>query len=206
MVFKYGAAMSKFNGVKTNNAKTTAKKEIRDGVLDLFERSHVLEVFCGAGDMYKSVWSRADTYKGIDKVKYFDCRDTICGDAMKAVSTIDLTEFNIFDIDAYGSPYEILSCIINRIDKKHDKYGFVITDGVSMDLRLGRICAGIRVLTGINHHIVKNASFMHDELIGDIIKSVCKEIGGDVTHFKIAKGKTGAAMRYYAFVISKNAE
>ena len=104
------------------------------------------------------------------------------------------------DIDAYGSPYEILSCIINRIDKKHDKYGFVITDGVSMDLRLGRICAGIRALTGINHHIVKNASFMHDELIGDIIKSVCKEIGGVVTHFKIAKGKTGAAMRYYAFV------
>lgn len=197
--------MSKFNGKKTNNAKTSAKKELRQGVLSQMKSAHVLEVFCGAGEMYNAVWSMAKSYVGIDKVKFFDCRNTICGDAMKVVSTMDLSGFNVFDIDAYGSPYDILCLILNRIQGEKQQYGFCITDGVSMDLRLGRICKGIRELTGIEHHIVKNAAIMHDEIINDIIKTVCDRLNCHVTHFRIANGKTGAAMKYYAFVVTKNA-
>ena len=56
-VFKCGAAMSKFNGKKTNNAKTSAKKDLRQGVLSQMKIARVLEVFCGAGEMYNSVWN-----------------------------------------------------------------------------------------------------------------------------------------------------
>lgn len=204
-VFKCGAAMSKFNGKKTNNAKTSAKKDLRQGVLSQMKIARVLEVFCGAGEMYNSVWNGAESYLGIDKVKFFDKRKTICGDAMKAVSTIDLSEFNVFDIDAYGSPYDVLCVILDRIQGDKPEYGFCITDGVSMDLRLGNICKGIRQLTGIEHRVVKNSAIMHDELITAIINTVCNRLNSHVTHFRIANGKTGAAMKYYAFVIAKNA-
>lgn len=195
--------MSKFKGVKTNNAKTSAKREIRMRALESISSPAVLEVFCGAGEMYESVWENANTYLGIDKVKFFDKRNTICGDAVKAVSTIDLSGYNVFDIDAYGSPYEVLDIVTRRMDKALGEYYFVITDGVSMDLRLGRICAGLRAMTGIEFHVAKKAAVIHDLLIADVIKEVERRLNGVHSNFMIAKGKTGAAMKYYAFKVTQ---
>lgn len=194
--------MSKFNGKKTNNAKTDAKKKIRQKVLSLIDNPSVLEVYCGAGDMYYDVWHKANSYTGIDKLKFFDERRTICGDAIKAVSTINLDEFNIFDIDAYGSPYDVLKIIIERVPKNKKQYGFVITDGISMDLRLGRICKGVRHFTGIDFHVAKKAAILHDEFIKDTIRYIEKELSGTAGSFIIANGRTGAAMKYYAFIVS----
>ena len=47
--------MSKFNGVKTNNAKVTAKEEIRNKAFNSLNEGHkCLEVFSGAGEMYEN--------------------------------------------------------------------------------------------------------------------------------------------------------
>ena len=194
--------MSKFNGIKTNNAKTEAKRLIRRKILSSVDNPKVLEVFCGAGEMYRDVWRDADDYLGIDKVKFFDERKTICADAIKAVSTIDLSGFNVFDIDAYGSPYDVLKIIIERIDKTKKSYGFVITDGISMDLRLGRICKGIRHFTGIDFHVAKRAGVLHEQFIRDVMCYISKELNGVAENFVIARGKTGAAMKYYAFTVN----
>lgn len=194
--------MSKFRGKKTNNAKTLAKQKIRRKILESIGDVDVVEVYCGAGDMYHAVWFNARSYLGIDINKYFDKRRTICGDAVKTVSTIDLSEFNVFDIDAYGSPYDVLKIIIERIPKNKQKYGFIITDGISMDLRLGRICKGIRHFTGIDFHIAKRATSLHELFIDDVIKYLEKELNGTRGDFIIARGKTGAAMKYYAFTIN----
>lgn len=195
--------MSKFNGKKTNNAKTDAKIKLRKKALTL-SRINILEVFCGAGEMYNSVWSDADKYTGIDIVKYFDKRNTICGDAFKAVSSIDLTGFNVFDIDAYGSPYLILDKVIERIDKTINEFYFIITDGSAMDLRLGRICHGMRRMTNIDFHVAKRAASIHEDLIKEVIKNIEERLNGVMSEFSIARGKTGAAMRYYAFKITVN--
>lgn len=193
--------MSKFNGVKTNNAKTTVKADLRNELLDKIKQPKVLEVFCGAGEMYHQVWHKAEKYTGIDKVKYFDKRHTICGDARKALRLIDdLAEFNIFDIDAYGSPYEVLDDILKLADIQKP-VGFCITDGIDMDLRLGRVCTGIRKFIGFEHHIAKRANNLHDQFIKIVCEKVAEKLNGEITHFEIATGKTGAAMKYYAFVI-----
>ena len=47
--------MSKFRGVKTDNAKITSKVDIRKESLKFIKDSSVFEVFCGAGEMYKDV-------------------------------------------------------------------------------------------------------------------------------------------------------
>lgn len=196
--------MSKFNGVKTNNAKTTAKEEIRVSVMRQIKNASVLEVFCGSGEMYQKVWHEAQRYTGIDKVKQFDARHTICGDAQKAVRKIDLNKYNIYDIDAYGSPYEILDFITSQIITSR-RIGFVITDGIDMDLKLGRVCKGVRAMTGIKNHILKRANTMHDDLIMLVIKEVEERLNGKASCLQLAKGKTGSAMRYYSFIIDRDA-
>lgn len=193
--------MSKFNGVKTDNAPIAAKQQIRLSILDKIKNPRVCEVFCGTGEMYRSVWHKAEDYIGIDKRKFFDERITICGDAEKAIRTINLNDYNIFDIDAYGSPYNILSYIVqNRTEK--GELAFVLTDGSSMDLRLGRVSRGLRELSGIKNHILKRASNIHDELIIEVVKNIERITGKKSSDFVIAKGKTGAAMRYYAFILN----
>ena len=197
--------MSKFNGVKTNNAKTNAKTEIRLSVLSEIENPKVLEVFCGAGEMYKNVWHNSEKYTGIDKVKYFDERHTICGDAEKAVRLVDVNDYNVFDVDAYGSPYEILDFIVKKIDLNYKKIGFVVTDGVNMDLKLGRVCKGLRHFIGYDFHIAKRANVLHDDFIKIVIDKIAEHLKGKIECLLIAQGVTGSSMRYYSFIVNRDA-
>lgn len=195
--------MSKFRGVKTDNGAKEIKVRLREDVLKCFSRASdakVLDVFCGHGQMYNRVWGRAGKYTGIDKKKFFDERHTICGDAEKIVRKVDISEYNIFDIDSYGSPYSVLAHIAKNVNNRKTNY-FVLTDGVNMDLKLGRICKGIRDILGIKHHILKKAHLWQDLLIRDIVSEIATSCGGDVKFFKIAKQRTGAMMRYYAFAV-----
>ena len=190
--------MSKFKGKKTDNASYPAKRTIRKEVFDFHDDVNVLEVFCGSGIMYRDVWKDAQRYKGIDKRKFFDERDLICGDSMKALTLVDLDDFNVIDIDAYGSPYNELNYIVKNMTFNERKT-FIITDGSSMDLRMGRVSVGLRELTGINFHELKKAHLIHDELIMTIIKNIESQTKTKASHFKIAKGLTGSQMRYYMF-------
>ena len=196
--------MSKFNGVKTDNAKINAKQDLRNNVLNFFNEKHVLEVFCGSGEMYRDVWHVADTYTGIDIKKQFDERNTICGDAVKAVSTIDLDCFNVFDIDAYGSPYDVLNIILSRYQGHAKRLAFILTDGINMDLKMGRICKGLRSLLDVDSKIFKKANNLHGKIVEDIVDIVAEKLKAKVIHREFAKGNTGAAMRYYAFVIERD--
>lgn len=198
--------MSKFKGKKTDNAKVDAKVLLRQAVLAeiTVDEAAVLDVFCGKGEMYGAVWHKAKMYTGIDKKKYFDSRVLVCGTAEKAIRLVDIKKYNIFDIDAYGSPYEILSYVVANVGSTHRKLGFVLTDGVQMDMRMGRVCTGIRQLTGIKTKIIKNVHSMHDELIYRIIENVCFAVGGSLRALKLAKGVTGSGMRYYSFIIDRD--
>lgn len=197
--------MSKFNGVKTNNARIDAKIEVRKKTIDIIgcDNARVLEIFCGSGEMYDAVWKDAAYYVGIDKIKFFDNRKTICGDADKALRIVDLNQFNIIDIDAYGSPYDVMNYIIRNI-KFDDKLCFIVTDGVDMDMRMGRICAGIRNILEMECNIIKKAHLMHDRLISMIIKKIAQTLNANISYIDIAKGKTGAGMRYYSFMLVKS--
>ena len=197
--------MSKFKGVKTNNAKTNAKQILRESIFDNIRDARVLEVYCGSGEMYNAVWNKAQKYTGIDKVKYFDERHTICGDAEKAIRLVDVNDYNVFDVDAYGSPYEILDFIVKKIDLNYKKIGFVVTDGVNMDLKLGRVCKGLRHFIGYDFHIAKRANVLHDDFIKIVIDKIAEHLKGKIECLLIAQGVTGSSMRYYSFVVNRDA-
>ena len=197
--------MSKFRGVKTNNAKNKSKIQIRENVLSLFKNErNVLEVFCGDGKMYRDVWKKGDKYTGIDIVEFNDERETIQGDSKEVLNSLDIDRYNIFDIDAYGSPYEELSIILKKLDRnKYNEYAFIITDGLGIDLKMGNIAHSLRSILDIKSSKIKNAHKLHEVFIQKIVDKLIKNFNNiKETKFYHTKGITGANMRYYSIYIN----
>lgn len=196
--------MSHFKGVKTNNAKISAKEKLRyfGNIKDL----SVLDIFCGSGEMYNKSWKNAKSYEGIDIKKYEEQDERVLhiGDAPSILKQIkDINKFDIFDIDAYGSPYECLYIISNKIKIKNEKY-FIITDGIEIDLRMGNIEQFFGLLADLKPKKINNIHIMHDILIKKVIENLCKKLNCQYKDFQIAKGLTGSGMRYYKFTLFKN--
>lgn len=145
--------MSKFKGKKTDNGPKLAKKLLREIALNSIDSPSVLEFFCGAGESFRSVWHKAQKYTGIDLKSFNDERHTICGDVVDVAKTIDIDKYNIFDLDAYGSPYTVLDILSKRI-KDYKKLAFVVTDGICIDLRMGNVCEGVQALTGLKKGVL----------------------------------------------------
>lgn len=198
--------MSKFNGVKTNNAKIDAKIKLRE-MLDCRDKN-VLEVYCGEGIMFNDVWHLSRHYEGIDIKKYDDDRIVHIGDAATVLKTIDLSMFDIFDIDAYGSPYECLFIIANRLKKQcvYKNIDFVVTDGLQIDLRMGNIEKYLALLSGVDSTKVNGIHKVHNMLINNVINNVSNMLSMNVESKKIAIGKTGSGMRYFSFRLKNRLE
>ena len=190
--------LSKFLGVKTDNANIEKKADIRKSLVNDIATSRVLEVYCGSGVMHDMLWHEAMDYVGIDKLKFFDSRKTICGDAEKALSLIDVNDFNVFDIDAYGSPYEVLDAITRKYTLSGG-VSFIITDGIQIDLRMGKICAGLRRFIDFKGKRLRNAHMMHDDYIQKIVDLCANRLQGRVVSSRFLKGSKGSGMRYYGF-------
>ena len=190
--------MSKFKGKKTNNAKINAKIELRK-IIDCEELA-VLECFCGKGEMFYAVWKSASHYEGIDIEEQNDERIVHKGDCALMLKKLNLEKFDVFDIDAYGSPYECLQIIFKKI-KKSKTYHFFITDGIDIDLRMGKIENFFGLLSGIKAKKLNNAHLLHDYFINKIIKNLCADMGAELINSKMAKGNTGSGMRYFYFSI-----
>lgn len=96
-------------GVKTDNnpAAFTAKVMIRRNVLSTVGKdSAVFDAFGGTGKMYSEVWKDAGSYTGCDMKPQRDSRLMFCADNRRVMRAIDLTSFNVIDLDSYGSPWE----------------------------------------------------------------------------------------------------
>jgi nitrate reductase beta subunit len=194
--------MGSFFGISTNNTNNLSKEKIRQNIFDLFEnKKNVLEIFCGSGEMYRKVWKNADKYTGIDIIEQNDERHTICGDSMEVLKKIDINEYNIFDIDSYGGPYEELNYILNNINTKQKEIAFVLTDGSHINLALGHINSGYRKILGIKSKRLTNAHLLHDMFIKKILEKIKSTFNPVETKFYITTGKTGACVKYYAIFL-----
>lgn len=196
--------MSHFKGVKTNNAKINAKEKLRyfKNINDL----SVLDIFCGSGEMFKKTWKDAKNYEGIDIKKYDenDKRILHIGDAPAIIKNLtNINKFDIFDIDAYGSPYECLFLLSNKITVNKEKH-FIITDGIEIDLRMGNIEQFFSILSNITAKKINNIHILHDYLIKKIIENLCIKLNCKYKDFAIAKGVKGSGMRYFKFTLFKN--
>lgn len=100
--------------VLTENSHLSTKVRVRSAALARIgkQKVNVLDAFAGEG----IVWNRMKrehpeldiTVLGIEKRKYLNPA-TIMGDNRKVMRGLDLTQFDLIDLDAFGCPWEQLT-------------------------------------------------------------------------------------------------
>lgn len=189
---------------KVNNhpAAAQAKALIRSNVLGLMTGEvSVFDAFAGDGQMFNAVWHRADRYVGCDLVWYRDDREAFVADNRRVLRAIDLAQFNVFDFDAYGSPWEQVMILTERRKVvTGERIGLLLTEGSGLNLKLGGTPIALSVLAGIKRGFA-GASRAQDDLINRAIAGTCKRMGLRVERRWQATRKGGAAMRYIGLVL-----
>jgi hypothetical protein len=105
--------------VFTENSHLRTKVRLRLELIDEIgkDKIHVLDAFAGQGLVWKEIQrQRPDlevTTVGIEKRKYVN-PNVIMGDNRKAMKGMDLTVFDMIDLDAFGCPWEQLAIAAER--------------------------------------------------------------------------------------------
>lgn len=142
---------------KCDNARGAhaAKVELRRNVLELVRPSRVFDAFCGLGEMWRGAWCEAESYLGCDERPWTpseEHRRIVCDNAL-ALRALDLSRFNVFDLDAYGSPWDQMTILAARRTWEAGERGAVVTtDGTSMKLRFGGLPHSLASLVGVPAH------------------------------------------------------
>jgi len=145
------AAWRKAPASKVHNSAGSPKIELRRRVLEHVKPARVLDVFCGPeGLMWAEAWREAESYVGIDRVwKPEDERRRFVGDNLRILRAIDLAPFNVFDLDAFGSPWKHAVILAERRRWAAGERGaLVLTDGGLLGSKLGGKDRGIAELVG----------------------------------------------------------
>ena len=133
-----------------------AKVEIRERVLGFVgvKKAQVFDAFGGGGELYKAVWIRAAHYEGCDKKLYLDGRTMFCADNRRVLRCIDLACFNVFDLDAHGSPWEQAAIVAaRRAVAPGESVAVVLTLGEGLNLKMGMMPMALRRLSGFQRGV-----------------------------------------------------
>lgn len=190
---------------KTNNAPTglSAKIDIRRRVLAKVGpgKASVFDAFAGDGAMFDAVWKDAKRYVGCDLEWYRGQRLAYVADNRRVLRALDLYGYNLFDLDAHGSPWEQAYIIARRRPMRPgERLGFILTEGSGLKLKLGGYPNSLCVMAGINPS-ARGGARQHPMLIDRAILRFCRLLGGELAHRWQAKGKTGAAVHYIGIVV-----
>lgn len=130
---------------KTDNSHGNLKVHMRRRMLP--QHARVLDLFCGRGEMYHGAYKgRVDEYRGVDKEKVHDTTLCTIDDNMAWVKTHDIERFNVFDLDDYGSPWDLIYLVLART--KQPEVTMFVTDGLV--LRAKMMTAPTKFLSATN--------------------------------------------------------
>lgn len=201
---KFSNAMAGMAKSKTNNAPAAhkAKVQIRRNVMDAIGIVRVFDAFAGDGGMWRAVWSEARHYVGCDLEWYRDARLAYVADNRRVLRAIDLGEFNTFDLDAYGSPWEQALILADRRPvAAGEKIGLLLTEGSGLKLKMGGFPGALRMLAGIRAGAVGGGTgASRAELNDRAIAGLAKRMNCNVLNRWEAHGKTGTHMAYIGLV------
>lgn len=114
---------------KTDNSMEYEKATMR--IKYLPKHARVLDCFCGNGEMYRRAYKdRVEFYHGIDKEKIHDMKLCELQNNLIYLKHNDLGQYNVFDLDDYGTPWKQLYLILKKLPE--GEYTFFITDGLVM--------------------------------------------------------------------------
>jgi len=118
-----------------DNSMVEEKAELRRRFLP--EEAHVLDLFCGTGQMYDRAYKgRVTRYFGVDREKAHDMRLCAISDNQEWVRRNDIAGFNVFDLDDYGSPWPLLYLLLKELGRSEENLTIYLTDGLVIHQKL----------------------------------------------------------------------
>lgn len=144
--------MSRAWTVKTDShaAGRDAKVELRRRVLAHVSPAHVFDAFCGLGEMRSEAWSAAASWTGCDFRPWDPSQPArFIADNLDVMRAIDLGRFNVFDFDAYGSPWGQMQLLARlRRWAPGERGAVVVTDGAGLATQWGSTAATLGAVLG----------------------------------------------------------
>ncbi len=144
----------KMEVVKNDNHPATkqAKLDLRLKVLSEVRPARVLDLFCGTGEMYRGAWHDASSYVGCDNRPWDRSHPPrFVADNRRLLRCLDLQCYNVFDLDAYGSPWDQLEILAARRRWEHGEQGAIVfTDSSSLKTRWGCLPKSMARALGIS--------------------------------------------------------
>lgn len=199
---RFSDSLKKSPKIRNHRASRSAKIDIRQRVLDAVGTdAHVFDAFAGTGEMYREVWSKAAGYVGCDKDWMRDNRLAYVADNRRVLRCLDMSKFNIVDLDAFGSPYEQALIVADRRPvATGELFGLVLTDGSGMAMKQGGLPKALAYLAGLRQRMSGLARWQ-DDITERAILGLVKRMNCVVERRWQATGKTGVGVRYIGLVL-----
>lgn len=174
--------------MKKGSTNKELKIKLRDTVLKQFKHPKVCDLFCGSKEMYNEVWKDAEKYIGVDKIQGQN--------NIKWIRENDVSQYNIFDLDAYANPFPALI----ELQKKElcKRYAVILTDYIAFQVKIG---GGLpecfkKFVTSNNR---KYYFYHYDELLCHVLKSLIK---GKIAKYIVLKEDNVHQLHYSAFFVT----
>jgi hypothetical protein len=180
-----------------------SKALIRRNVMEaLGEPAHVFDAFAGTGEFYREVWKDAASYVGCDLRYFTDDRAAYVADNRRVLRAIDLSRFNLFDLDAYGMPWEqaIIIAARRRI-KAGERIGFVFTEGGGLTYKNNIVPRSVANLTGLSHDKAVGLFRRRTDIHSAIVSALAKRMQAKVTARWQGIGRAGTNVAYIGLVL-----
>jgi hypothetical protein len=209
---KIKTTSEKINGwkiVKKHNspAATAAKAQIRQNVLDVIgaDRASVFDAFAGEGGMHTAVWHQAASYVGCDKEVFgLDDRIAYVADNCRVMRNLDLSVFNIFDMDAFGSPWEQVYVLIKRRKiLPGELVGLILTEGQGMKMDMGGMSLALSMVAGVAQYM-PGMGAEQQRIVDRAVAHTATKMGTTIERQWQAIGRHSSTVRYIAIVMRGN--
>jgi hypothetical protein len=182
-----------------------AKVEIRRRVAAAINGPvHVFDAFAGAGGLYRDAWrSLAASYVGCDLRYFRDGRKVFVADNRRVLRALDLAPFNVFDLDAYGAPWE--QAVIIAAKRKlapGERVGIIVTDN-GLLYKNSNISHAVTDLIGLHRLKIPGSALFQDraDIHAKIWNEIARRMFGRIEHFWQAEPKKKFVAIYQGVVL-----
>lgn len=129
------------------------KKKAKMRQLYLPTPARVLDLYSGEGELYKLCYKgQVKKYHGVDKEKiHTPALCTLAGN-INFVRTHDISNYNVFDLDAYGTPWKLIYTILQKlaVPGAPEQITMFVTDGLIMHQKVdSRVTKWVSATEGI---------------------------------------------------------
>ena len=125
-----------------------------------------------------------------------------CARNLRLLRALDLERFNVFDLDAYGAPWDAATILAaRRALAEGETVGLALTDGAMMKARLGGVAHSMAFLAGVSPTL-PGAYRDWERLTRAALAEMARRMGGDLVDMRAAD--QSARCMYYCAALFRH--